>query len=69
MLTKCQTVEVDNTKKLAFTRHDPIGVCGQMYSSKAHSLVSSDRLFRLIAFHGTTQLTCGKLTSEWDSGV
>jgi hypothetical protein len=25
-----QTIEVDNRAKLAFTRHDPIGVCGQM---------------------------------------
>ncbi|KAG8218741.1 aldehyde dehydrogenase domain-containing protein [Butyriboletus roseoflavus] len=25
-----QTIEVDNKKKLAFTRHDPIGVCGQI---------------------------------------
>ncbi|OBZ71778.1 Aldehyde dehydrogenase [Grifola frondosa] len=25
-----QTIEVDNTKKIAFTRHDPIGVCGQI---------------------------------------
>ncbi|KAG6378821.1 aldehyde dehydrogenase domain-containing protein [Boletus reticuloceps] len=25
-----QTIEVDNQKKLAFTRHDPIGVCGQI---------------------------------------
>ncbi|PPQ92358.1 hypothetical protein CVT25_008707 [Psilocybe cyanescens] len=25
-----QTLEVDNKAKLAFTRHDPIGVCGQM---------------------------------------
>jgi aldehyde dehydrogenase (NAD+) len=25
-----QTIEVDNKTKLAFTRHDPIGVCGQM---------------------------------------
>ncbi|KAG6891280.1 hypothetical protein C0992_009472 [Termitomyces sp. T32_za158] len=24
------TIEVDNKTKLAFTRHDPIGVCGQM---------------------------------------
>lgn len=24
-------IEVDNKRKLAFTRHDPIGVCGQMY--------------------------------------
>ncbi|KAG6900908.1 hypothetical protein C0993_004345 [Termitomyces sp. T159_Od127] len=25
-----QTIEVDNQTKLAFTRHDPIGVCGQI---------------------------------------
>ncbi|KAF5321985.1 hypothetical protein D9619_000461 [Psilocybe cf. subviscida] len=25
-----QTIEVDNKAKLAFTRHDPIGVCGQI---------------------------------------
>lgn len=25
-----QSIEVDNQKKLAFTRHDPIGVCGQI---------------------------------------
>lgn len=25
-----QTIEVDNKTKLAFTRHDPIGVCGQI---------------------------------------
>ncbi|KAJ3530670.1 hypothetical protein NMY22_g8480 [Coprinellus aureogranulatus] len=25
-----QTLECDNNKKLAFTRHDPIGVCGQI---------------------------------------
>jgi len=25
-----QTLEVDNKTKLAFTRHDPIGVCGQI---------------------------------------
>jgi aldehyde dehydrogenase (NAD+) len=25
-----QTIEVDNKRKLAFTRHDPIGVCGQI---------------------------------------
>ncbi|EDR12821.1 NAD-aldehyde dehydrogenase [Laccaria bicolor S238N-H82] len=25
-----QTIEVDNKSKLAFTRHDPIGVCGQI---------------------------------------
>ncbi|KIJ70182.1 hypothetical protein HYDPIDRAFT_104857 [Hydnomerulius pinastri MD-312] len=25
-----QTIEVDNRTKLAFTRHDPIGVCGQI---------------------------------------
>ena len=28
-----QTIEVDNKAKLALTRHDPIGVCGQMYVS------------------------------------
>ncbi|KAJ3511924.1 hypothetical protein NLJ89_g3816 [Agrocybe chaxingu] len=25
-----QTIEVDNKSKLAFTRHDPVGVCGQI---------------------------------------
>jgi hypothetical protein len=29
-MTSHQTIEVDNKIKLAFTRHDPIGVCGQM---------------------------------------
>lgn len=28
-----QSIEVDNKTKVAFTRHDPIGVCGQMWVS------------------------------------
>lgn len=39
-----QTIEVDNKTKLAFTRHDPIGVCGQMYVLLTFAPLSSQYL-------------------------
>ncbi len=50
-----QTLEVDNKTKLAFTRHDPIGVCGQMWVHHSR-LVKSNYSS---VFHGIILSTCG----------
>lgn len=51
-----QALEIDNKTKWAFTKSEPIGVCGQMYvecSSIAYAMTLKPQL---AVSHGTTPL-------------
>lgn len=54
-----QSLEVDNSIKVAFTRHEPIGVCGQMYGCLFNRAMGGKELILLIASRGTIPSTCG----------
>lgn len=63
-----QTIEVDNRTKLAFTRHDPIGVCGQMCVCIVSALILVYRQNLSVSL-GTIPLECGKFRAFMPSSA